>query len=168
MSAIRLARKTDHAALAGLFIEYCRFYRLAHSRAQIARFVGERLRDRPLRTWVASNRRGADVPLAGFVQVYETVSTLSLARVWVLNDLYVHEWARSRGTGRGLIERVVTEARRSGAARVDLATQVGNRTARALYESMGFVRSKGFVGYSFVPKAPLPGTNPIPPRAVAP
>jgi ribosomal protein S18 acetylase RimI-like enzyme len=158
MSAVRLARKTDHAALCGLFVEYCRFYRLTHSRARVARFVGERLRDRPLRTWVAPNPRGAEFPLAGFVQVYETVSTLALARVWVLNDLYVHEAARNHGTGRALVERVLKEARRSGAARIDLATQPGNRRARALYESMGFVRSSGFVGYSLLTR----------PRAAAP
>ena len=148
ISAVRLARRADHDSLTDLFVGYATFYKLTHSRVRIARFVRERLRDRPLRTWVTPNERGAEFPLAGFAQVYETVSTLSLARVWVLNDLFVHPLARGRGIGRALIERVVRDAKRSGAERVDLATQIGNRTARAIYESMGFVRSKGFVEYS--------------------
>lgn len=147
-TVVRVARKADHESLVDLFAAYCQFYKLTHSRARIARFVGKRLGARPRRTWVVPNGRNVEVPLAGFAQVYETISTLSLARVWVLNDLYVHASARGQGVGRALVEQVVKEAKRSGAARVDLATQVGNRSARALYDSMGFAPSKGFVEYS--------------------
>lgn len=141
----RAARRADAVPLAALFAAYLRFYRLSPPRARVALFVRQRLRERPRRTWVAVGV--GDGPLAGFVQVYETMSTLSLARVWVLNDLYVEPSARGAGVARALIERVIVEARRAGAVRVDLSTQVGNRKARWLYESLGFKRSTGFLSY---------------------
>lgn len=84
----------------------------------------------------------------GFCQLYRGFSSISCARTVILNDLYVDDGHRSAGVGRALIDRASAFARRTGAAQVVLETADTNVRAQALYESLGFERSRGFVGYS--------------------
>jgi GNAT superfamily N-acetyltransferase len=55
-----------------------------------------------------------------------------------LEELYVAPAMRGRGLGRALLEATMAEARRAGAARIELGTEEGDVAARALYESAGF------------------------------
>ena len=45
---------------------------------------------------------------------------------------------RGRGLGRALLEGAMEDARRAGAARIELGTSVDDTAAIALYESAGF------------------------------
>jgi len=71
------------------------------------------------------------------------------ATVWsadhcYLQDLFVDEAVRGRGAARALIDRVASEARERGAARLYWMTKQDNATARALYDKVavfnGFIR----------------------------
>lgn len=84
----------------------------------------------------------------GFCQLYPGFSSLSCARTVILNDLYVDDAHRSAGVGRALIDRASALARRVRAARLVLETAEINVRAQALYESLGFERSRGFLSYS--------------------
>lgn len=86
--------------------------------------------------------------LVGFCQLYRGFSSIACARTVILNDLYVDDAHRSAGVGRALIAHLIAFARQSRAARVVLETADSNTRAQTLYESLGFERSRGFVGYS--------------------
>ncbi len=84
----------------------------------------------------------------GFALVYPTWGSLSMARRYILNDLWVSPEARRRGVGRALVRRAVAFARSAGAGSLVLQTATDNVTAHALYESAGWTRDP-FCTYSF-------------------
>ena len=73
----------------------------------------------------------------GFTQLYPSFSTVSLARVFILNDLFVVATHRRAGVGTELLDASAGYARAMGAVRLSLNTDVGNTTAQALYEAKG-------------------------------
>src|SRR5690554_7323702 len=54
----------------------------------------------------------------GFTQLYPTFSSVSMARTFVLNDLFVSPEARKSGVGRGLLSAAAHYAREVGAIRL--------------------------------------------------
>ncbi len=74
----------------------------------------------------------------GFTQLYPSSTTVGLARVWILNDLFVHPEFRRGGVAGALMERAEAFARETGAARIELQTAKTNAAARALYEARGW------------------------------
>jgi ribosomal protein S18 acetylase RimI-like enzyme len=84
---------------------------------------------------------------AGFTQLFPTFSSISVQRVWVLNDLYVMPFARRQGVAEALLERALQHAEDTGAKELQLATAVDNAAAIALYEKMGFARDEDFYHY---------------------
>ena len=74
----------------------------------------------------------------GFVNLYPSYSTLSLKRLWILNDLGVSREFRGQGIAKELINEVLSFARETKAVRVELKTQTTNLGAQNLYKSLGF------------------------------
>jgi GNAT superfamily N-acetyltransferase len=89
---------------------------------------------------------------AGFTLIYPTFSTVALAPIWLLNDLYVDENHRRQGIANALLERAEDEARQAGAARIWLRTTLDNAPARALYENRGWVLDDIFCRYDLALK----------------
>jgi GNAT superfamily N-acetyltransferase len=89
---------------------------------------------------------------AGFTLIYPTFSTVALAPIWLLNDLYVQENHRRQGIANALLERAEDEARHAGAARIWLRTALDNAPARALYENRGWILDDIFCRYDLVLK----------------
>jgi len=83
----------------------------------------------------------------GFTQLYPSFSSVSLKRLWVLNDLFVGPNVRRGGVGRRLLDRAREWAIETGAKGLVLATAVDNGKARALYESCGWQRDDEFQHY---------------------
>jgi GNAT superfamily N-acetyltransferase len=84
----------------------------------------------------------------GFTQLYPTLSSVSMGRVWILNDLFVHPDARKQGVGRLLLERAKQFGIEHGALRLQLSTELTNSSAQSLYESLGWQRDEEFYHYS--------------------
>lgn len=74
---------------------------------------------------------------AGFVQLYPTFSTVSLKRMYVLNDLYVLPSYRGQGVGAALLIKAQERCLEKGYKGLALETAVDN-PARALYEKLGW------------------------------
>jgi GNAT superfamily N-acetyltransferase len=72
-------------------------------------------------------------------------STISIAPVCYLQDLFTCEAARGKGIGRALIHAVYEQARVGGVERVYWQTQETNATAMRLYDTMA--ERSGFVVY---------------------
>jgi ribosomal protein S18 acetylase RimI-like enzyme len=70
-----------------------------------------------------------------------------MARVFVLNDLFVAPTARRLGVGEALLTAAADHARQLGAVRLSLNTDVQNLPAQALYESMGWARDQKYHAY---------------------
>lgn len=85
----------------------------------------------------------------GFTQLYPSFSSVSLAHVFVLNDIFVHEQARRKGVASKLMSAATDFVKSLGAVRVSLSTATSNETAQALYQSAGWKRDEQFFVYHF-------------------
>lgn len=83
----------------------------------------------------------------GFAQLYPSFSSISLARTYLLNDLFVQKNARRKGVAKALIESAEIYARHTGAIRLTLSTAIDNGTAQATYEATGWRKDNNFFVY---------------------
>lgn len=142
---IEQATLADLPVLAPLFDAYRVFYKQPSDPGKARDFLVERLERGESVIFLA---RDAGAAALGFTQLYPCFSSVSARRLWVLNDLYVERWARRYGIARGLVEAAHAHARATGAVRVTLSTGRGNASARALYESLGYVRETKMLDYA--------------------
>jgi GNAT superfamily N-acetyltransferase len=84
----------------------------------------------------------------GFCQLYPSFSSVSLARTFILNDLYVVESSRKQGIATMLLKVAAELAKELGAIRLTLSTSIGNQAAQSLYEQAGWIRDQEFYVYS--------------------
>jgi GNAT superfamily N-acetyltransferase len=87
----------------------------------------------------------------GFAQLYPSYSSVAMARVFVLNDLFVQESGRRKGVATKLLAAVEGYAWSLGAARVTLNVATNNGHAQALYEALGWSRDQQFHMYHRYP-----------------
>jgi len=128
------AQPADLDALAALFDAYRQFYGQPSDVAAARDWLRNRLRFGESRVLLA-RRDGAP---AGFAQLYPMFSSLRMARIWVLNDLFVLPAARRQGLARSLLDAAAAFAREDGAARIQLETGLDNAAARATYRAAGW------------------------------
>lgn len=132
--------------LAVLFDAYRQFYRQPSYLDGARQFLSDRL------AADESVLLAAALPdidgLAGFTQLYPSFTSVGMRRVWVLNDLFVAEGARRRGVARSLMEAARRFGVETGAARIELATEITNTDAQALYDDLGYVRDAAYHHYS--------------------
>jgi ribosomal protein S18 acetylase RimI-like enzyme len=148
MTAIREATLADVDRLAPLFDAYRQFYERSSDLALARAFLHERLRLGESVIFFAEDNS----EVTGFVQLYPLFSSTAPRprRLWLLNDLFVAPAARGRGVGRALMQRSRRLAEETGACGLELATGRTNRSAQALYESVGYHRDDDFFRYELV------------------
>lgn len=141
--AVRRADLRDTGGLGDLFVAYLRFYGISVDDAEARRYLRERIEAGDSSAFVA---HAGGEPI-GFAHCYPTWSSLDLARIWTLEDLYVAEPHRRQGVARALLAAVCDAAGAAGAVAVTLETAHSNHSARALYQQAGFVRDEQFATY---------------------
>ncbi|MFN0221613.1 MULTISPECIES: GNAT family N-acetyltransferase [Paenibacillus] len=139
------AGPADLDAVAPLFDAYRQFYGQP-SDPEGARAFLQGLLQRGDSVILLAYEAGSPEP-AGFTQLYPVYSSVSMKRLWTLNDLYVRPEARGRGAAALLLEAAERLARESGAKGLQLETAPDNRTAQRLYERMGYVRDDAYYHY---------------------
>jgi GNAT superfamily N-acetyltransferase len=142
--AVRRAAAQDLAAVAPLFDAYRQFYGRPADLEGARRFLGERLDRGDSVVLLAFD--GAEA--VGFTQLYPSFSSASMAKIFVLNDLFVKPQGRRRGVGSALLQAAADFGRSEGAVRLTLSTGVANSTAQSLYEQTGWKRDADFFVYN--------------------
>ena len=142
---VRQATIFDLEVLVPLFDAYRVFYRKPGDLGLAREFLRDRFQHSESVILVALRPDGSAV---GFTQLYPSFSSVSMARIFVLNDLYVSAEARRMGVGAMLLGAAARFGRETGAVRLTLSTEVTNVTAQALYEGQGWVRQEEFVLYN--------------------
>ena len=142
---IRQAVLSDIEALAPLLDQYRQFYGRESDLQAAREFLLARFNHGESVLFIAYE---AGEP-AGFVQLYPSFSTASLARTFILNDLFVSENCRRKKVGALLLEAAADFAKSLGAVRLTLSTALTNKPAQALYESAGWKRDEQFIVYHY-------------------
>ena len=128
-----------------LFSQYRQFYGQADDQDRCDEFLSQRVSNQESVIFVAA----IDEVEVGFVQLYPSYSSISLKRVWILNDLFVAEEHRCQGVGRMLLQEAQQFAKESNAARLLLCTGTENEHAQRLYESAGWQRHSDYIYYIY-------------------
>lgn len=149
MISYRLERATLHDAelIAPLFNEYRVYYGQEPDLPGALRFLQQRLEAGESTIFMAVTGEGGSRYAGGLAQLYPSFSSLTMQRLWVLNDLFVAEQLRGRGLGTMLLEEVRNFALNTGTKGLTLTTMTDNTSAQRLYEAQGYVRDDEFYTY---------------------
>lgn len=145
---MRIVQATlDHLdLLAPLFVKYREFYGMLPYPESSRKFLEKRLRRKESVIYLALPDDD-DGKILGFCQLYPSFSSLSLKRVWILNDIYVAEEARRQLVADHLLQTARQMARETQAVRMRVSTSVNNEVAQKVYESIGFREDGEFKNY---------------------
>ena len=144
---VRQAVLADLDVLATLFDQYRQFQRQPSDVPAAAAFLRARFDHGESVLFIA---HVGDVP-AGFAQLYPSFSSVSMKRVFILNDLFVAAAGRRRGVATQLLAALEAHALALGAVRVSLNVEQVNGDAQKLYEARGWRRDAQFFMYHLVP-----------------
>ena len=142
-ATVRQAVLSDLESIATLLDAYRQFYGRSSDITTARAFLLERLNQGESVIFVAF--LGTDP--VGFTQLYPSFSSVSLARIFILNDLFVSPNVRKKGVAKKLMHAAAEFAKSMGAVRMSLSTSVSNQTAQALYESMDWQKDDQFYYY---------------------
>jgi ribosomal protein S18 acetylase RimI-like enzyme len=140
---IRKAKLNDLQHLTVLFDGYRQWYGQEAALEAAGQFLEERLLNGESVIFMAYVE---DVG-AGFTQLYPLFSSVTMERLWLLNDLYVDSKFRRMGIGEGLLKAAQTFATETSSKGLTLETQDSNLSAQRLYDATGFKKEEGFYHY---------------------
>jgi GNAT superfamily N-acetyltransferase len=143
--AVRQASVSDLDLLVPMFDAYRQFYRKPADLDLARQFLLERFQHNQSIVFIAVFGDGtAD----GFTQLFPSYSSMSAARILILDDLFVRPEARRGKVGSMLLTAAVGYGRAVGAVRLTLSTEVSNAAAQSLYEAEGWIRQEEFLTYN--------------------
>ena len=140
---VREATVADLDLIVPLFDAYRRFYRQSSDLPNARSFLQARLDHRQSTIFLALD----ELEAVGFTQLYPSFSSVSMARIFILNDLFVSPEARGKGVGSALLAAAAEFGRQACAVRLVLGTERTNTVAQSVYERMGWVRDRSFYTY---------------------
>ena len=141
---IFLANVEQLEEVSKLFDQYRSFYQQPADPKAAMKFIQERFQKTDSTIFVATDN-GHSI---GFTQLYPSFSSVSMQRIWILNDLFVVENYRKKGVAKLLMNAAAEFARATGAVRIVLSTQIANTPAQNLYASLGYQKDENFYHYA--------------------
>ncbi|PEL09982.1 N-acetyltransferase [Bacillus sp. AFS017336] len=137
--------KSEHIVeVAKLFDQYRQFYKQESNLNEAINFITERISNKDSVIFIVKEGEES----LGFTQLYPTFSSVSMKKLWILNDLFVTEAARKKGVAQMLLDAAKGFAINTKAKALDLQTAIDNKSAQALYEKNGYQVDKEFFSYS--------------------
>ena len=138
---VHQASVEDIDQIAPLFDGYRQFYGKPSDQIAARTFLLERFKNYQSVIFLANGDTGDPV---GFTQLFPSFSSVSMARTFILNDLFVATSARRSGVASMLVDAAAKYARAVGAIRITLTTAIDNHSAKALYFSHGWKQDEAF------------------------
>ncbi|WNO59463.1 GNAT family N-acetyltransferase [Rheinheimera sp. MMS21-TC3] len=137
--------KVEHLnVISPLFDSYRVFYGQKSDLNVAREFIESRLNNNESVIFLALDEQGNGL---GFTQLYPSFSSVSAARTWVLNDLYVADTARRQGVAKKLMNAAKAMGLEDNVEGLALETAESNVNAQKLYESLGYERESGTYHY---------------------
>lgn len=121
--------------LVPLFDGYRIFYKQPSDLEGAKTFLRDRLTQQDAVIYIAYK----DHEAVGFTQLYPLLSSVSMARMYLLNDLYVAQNYRGQGIGEALIEVAKDLCRTEHQKGMAIQTAYDN-PAQELYQRLGFIK----------------------------
>jgi len=138
------ATMKDLDGLAEMFDAYRQFYGQSTNLEAAKTFLSSRIVNKESIIFVAYKNEKA----VGFVQMYPSFSSVSMKRLWILNDLFVQNEYRKLGIGTSLMKQAEIFARKDNAKGIVLNTQKTNETAQRVYRANGYKQDLEFLTFA--------------------
>jgi GNAT superfamily N-acetyltransferase len=145
MIQIIKATKANTNEIVLVFEQYRQYYGQVIDLEASRKFILERLTKRESVIFLALEN---DKPI-GFTQLYPIFSSVTMERMWLLNDLFVTKTARNQGVGESLLMRAQDFVYKKGHKGLLLQTEKSNFTAQKLYEKLGWENEDNQYYYYF-------------------
>lgn len=146
ITIIKAGQKEIHQ-VSELFNKYREFYGQNSDIASATTFISDRIVNNESVIFLALEIvKDTKIPV-GFIQMYPSYSSVSMKRLWILNDLYVDKSQRRRGIGKHLMDQAKTFAIDDGAKGITICTSIDNHSAQKLYEAIGYTKNDKFYYY---------------------
>ena len=116
-----------------LFDSYRQFYRQNSDLKRAKLFLQKRIEKQESIIYIAFIENVA----VGFTQLYPLFSSVSMERIELLNDLYIHPNYRNKGIGEALIPKAKDYCKETNSKGLAIQTETTNR-AQHLYTRLGF------------------------------
>ena len=143
--SIHQATILDLDQLVPLFDGYRQFYGTSSDLTLARQFLADRMTRKESVVLLA---RGDDGATLGFAQLFPSFSSVRVAPIYLLNNLFVVPAARRQGVGTLLMQSAADMARAAGVIRLKLSTAITNVAAQRLYETMQWIREEDFHVYN--------------------
>ena len=138
----------DVELLIPLFDEYRVFYGGASDREGARAFLSERLKLEESVIFIAVEGEGDQKRTGGFTQLYPSFSSVTMQRLWILNDLFVTAELRGHKLGSMLLGCARDFAISTNTKGLSLTTMTENVGAQRLYEAQGYMKDDEFYTYN--------------------
>lgn len=145
MIEIKRATHVDLDSLLPLVAAYRTFYKQEPAPRREREFLRDQLEGTTSTIYLA---RDESDEVLGFVQLFQTYSTVWLGPALILEDLFVVPSARGKGVATRLLQRASEFACDVGAVGMFLETATENTVARTVYERAGWTRESRFLKYN--------------------
>jgi GNAT superfamily N-acetyltransferase len=137
---IRKAKKKDLDQIADLFDRYRVFYQQQTDIKRAKAFLKKRMERKESVILVAEEEK----TLIGFTQLFPIFTSVGMKRTWLLNDLFVKNEARNKGTATALLNAAKKFAKEKNSKWLLLQTAADNFTAQNVYEKNGWIKETDF------------------------
>jgi len=135
-------------ALSQLFNNYRCFCKMVSDINAAKNFIQRRLDKQDSLIYIAIKNH----KVIGFIQIYPSFSSVAMLPIWNINDLYVDAESRNQSVATKLLAHVKNQAKKLNIFNLQLATNIDNSQAQALYVKLGFQLNSQFKHYSLMVK----------------
>ncbi|WP_026568495.1 GNAT family N-acetyltransferase [Bacillus sp. UNC41MFS5] len=130
----RQATIEDLPKLVPIFDSYREYFKHPKDPLKVESFLYEKFEHLESVIFIAEQQS----EVIGFAQLYPIFSSLSLQRVWLLNDFYITEQCRNGGIGKQLFAKVKEFTLLTKSKGIELSVEHTNEKAWHFWENQGF------------------------------
>mgnify|MGYP003575241794 FL=1 len=143
--AIRQATIQDLPHIVPVFDFYREYFKQQKDPVLVERFLFEKFEHRESVIFIAQKQD----EVIGFAQLYPLFSSLTLQRVWLLNDFFITEEFRGSGVGTQLFATVKEFTLLTKSKGIELSVEHTNKKAWTFWEKQGFKQDEEFRYYFY-------------------
>jgi GNAT superfamily N-acetyltransferase len=143
--SVRQARILDLSRIVPVFDSYREYFKQERNPVEVERFLFDKFEHLESVILIAEH----EGEVIGFAQLYPIFSSLTLQRVWLLNDFFICEDYRHKGIGKKLFEEVKEFSLLTRSKGIELSVEHINEKAWQFWESQGFILVEEFRYYFY-------------------
>lgn len=142
---LRQAAIQDLSKIVPIFDSYREYFKQQKDPVRVERFLFEKFEHMESVIFIAQ----IEDEVVGFAQLYPVFSSLTLQRVWLLNDFFIAEEFRGSGVGTQLFAKVKEFTMLTKSKGIELSVEHTNKKAWAFWEKQGFKLDEEFRYYFY-------------------